>query len=132
MTDELKALADLLPCPFCGSAEPLQAFTQATGDFAFWSVECQGCGVEVADSDSQDEANHHWNTRANLPAIRLTSSADLRSKLDVAREFCASLARLTDTECDFIRGVGMYEDGVALRAAARKALANIGGNNEQG
>lgn len=58
-----------------------------------------------------------------LAAHRIASTADLRSKLDVAREFCAPLARLTDTECDFIRGVGMHEDGFALRAAARTALA---------
>lgn len=58
----------LLPCPFCGSAADklVQAFTRVTDDLAFWSVECTGCGVEVADDASQAEADRHWNTRATL------------------------------------------------------------------
>jgi len=65
----------LLPCPFCGAEDKylVQAFTQATETFAFWSVECSFCGVEVADDESQERADAAWNTRA---------PADLRSALE--------------------------------------------------
>jgi Lar family restriction alleviation protein len=65
----------LLPCPFCGAGDKylVQAFTQATETFAFWSVECSFCGVEVGDDESQEKANAAWNTRA---------PADLRSALE--------------------------------------------------
>lgn len=57
---------ELKPCPFCGAADGrlVQAFTRATDDFAFWSVECLDCGVEVADDESQAAADKAWNTRA--------------------------------------------------------------------
>lgn len=56
----------LLPCPFCGAEDKylVQALTQATETFVFWSVECSFCGVEVADDESQEKANAAWNTRA--------------------------------------------------------------------
>ena len=65
----------LLPCPFCGAEDKylVQALTQATETFVFWSVECSFCGVEVADDESQEKANAAWNTRA---------PADLRSALE--------------------------------------------------
>ncbi len=57
---------ELLPCPFCGSADSrlVQCFTRASDDFAFWSVECLDCGAEIADDESQEAADRHWNTRA--------------------------------------------------------------------
>lgn len=58
--------AELLPCPFCGARDEklVVAHTRATDAFSFWSVECTGCGVEIADDASQGDAREHWNTRA--------------------------------------------------------------------
>jgi Lar family restriction alleviation protein len=80
--------AELLPCPFCGATDGrlVQAFTRTTETFAFWSVECLDCGVEVADDESQERADAAWNTRA---------PADLRSALE-AGSFL--LDRLADHE----------------------------------
>lgn len=61
---------DLKPCPFCGATDGhlIQAFTQATETFAYWSVECLGCACEIASDTSQDEANAAWNTRTPTKA----------------------------------------------------------------
>lgn len=58
-------MSELKPCPFCGADDRLvQAFTRATEDFAYWSVECLDCGVEIADDESQEAADAAWNRRA--------------------------------------------------------------------
>ena len=58
-------MVELLPCPFCGATDGrlVQGYTRATDAFEFWSVECLDCGAEVADDESQDKADAHWNTR---------------------------------------------------------------------
>lgn len=78
----------LAPCPFCGATDGrlLQAFTRATNDFAFWSVECLDCGVEVADDSSQEAADRAWNTR----------TPSLQSKLDRATEALEKARDLID------------------------------------
>lgn len=71
----------LRPCPFCGASgdKLVQAFTQATETFAYWSVECTGCGVEVGDDASQEAANTAWNTRPETPSTRLAGGGELRA-----------------------------------------------------
>jgi len=63
------AAGELKPCPFCGATDGrlVQVFTRATDDFAYWSVECLDCGVEVADDESQEAADRAWNRRAIPP-----------------------------------------------------------------
>jgi Lar family restriction alleviation protein len=63
--ESVPVTGELLPCPFCGATDSrlVQAFTRATDDFAFWSVECLDCGAEIADDESQEAADRHWNTR---------------------------------------------------------------------
>jgi Lar family restriction alleviation protein len=59
----------LKPCPFCGGADEqlVQTFTRAADTFAYWSVECLGCGCEIASDASQAEADEQWNTRLSAP-----------------------------------------------------------------
>jgi Lar family restriction alleviation protein len=62
----------LLACPFCGTeegdAQIVRSFTRISDDFKFWAVECLPCGVQIADDESQDASDRHWNTRAPHPA----------------------------------------------------------------
>ena len=68
MDSKVREAVELLPCPFCGGLDGdlVQGFTRASDDFAFWSVECVKCGVEVASDASQAEADAHWNMRAPI------------------------------------------------------------------
>lgn len=75
----------LLPCPFCGASgdQLVRAFTRATDTLAFWSVECKGCGVAVADDESQEHADGSWNTRQHV----LSSPApDEEARQDIERD----------------------------------------------
>lgn len=101
--EQIDTLAELLPCPFCGAKADmlLRAFVRATDDFAYWSVECRGCGVEVADSESQGAADIHWNTRDNL-----------RDNLPAIREQSDELERFKDRAVNLDIGMTEIRDSV--------------------
>ena len=56
-------MTELKNCPFCGG-EAIRSFTHIDV-INIWSVECPKCGAEIADDESQDAADTHWNTRAD-------------------------------------------------------------------
>jgi hypothetical protein len=88
---------ELLPCPFCSGVDEdlVQAFTRATDDFAYWSVECLKCGCEIGSDTSQAEADGFWNTRP-------TPDNGLREALEDAR---AILEHIEPDGTDFDRSV---------------------------
>lgn len=86
MHNERDAGVRLLPCPFCGGS-PRRSFTQATDTFAFWSVECSKCGVEIADDESQSAADAHWNTRPPAPEDAGTVERALQGLSDIFEHF---------------------------------------------
>lgn len=77
---------ELLPCPFCGGTDGrlVQGFTRATDNFAFWSVECLDCGAEIADDESQEAADRHWNTRATPTPPIEGRDADVEREISLA------------------------------------------------
>jgi len=64
---------ELLPCPFCGTAErddhqerdhPDDRWLQVNEIAGpFFNVECFGCGVETSYTETADEAITAWNRR---------------------------------------------------------------------
>lgn len=59
-------MAELLPCPFCGgNADKIQTA-------GMWKIECwnmeEGCGVETAFFNKEEDAIAAWNTRAKVGA----------------------------------------------------------------
>jgi Lar family restriction alleviation protein len=55
-------MTDLLPCPFCGTAEA-QAAVVSAGGIEWGQVECS-CGATVSAGASVADATAVWNTRA--------------------------------------------------------------------
>lgn len=71
-TPEAVRMAELLPCPFCGSAEHLFVEPEETGSGGQWvspiHAGCSartGCGVSRI-GDDEAEAITAWNSRAAL------------------------------------------------------------------
>ncbi|KQM58806.1 MULTISPECIES: Lar family restriction alleviation protein [unclassified Sphingomonas] len=120
---------ELLPCPFCGGADGrlVQCFTRASDDFAFWSVECLDCGAEIADDESQEAADRHWNTRATPTPPIEGRDADVER----LREALLGI-EIYGTDTLFGNAVGPSDrewmrDGVReMRNRARAALQALG------
>lgn len=126
MTDELKALADLLAKASPGPWHVIDGAigvnpwiardsgTKANGDYVRG-----GCILNmVAHDERGDDAAAIVASvnflRDNLPAI-----IEQRAEIERLREFAKSVADLSDTGCDFI-------DGFLLRESARAALNPTG------
>lgn len=93
--DELKALADLLACPFCNG----EAFTMAEhwrdGMMCGGAPICRSCGATMPRYWPKRSALSPitaWNTRANLPAI-----IEQRAEIERLR---AVLQHYADTFCE--------------------------------
>ncbi len=60
-------MAELKPCPFCGSRDIRQnyydPFDGYQGDFGFYRNKCAGCGCELKASRVED-VNNAWDRRA--------------------------------------------------------------------
>jgi Lar family restriction alleviation protein len=54
-------MADLLPCPFCGNAEPYFERTGTPRQSCI--VECGNCGCRHESSDEGDNSGLSWNER---------------------------------------------------------------------
>lgn len=96
---------ELLPCPFCGASDGrlVQAFTRATDDFAYWSVECLDCACEIVSDASQDEADAAWNTRASLSPERDGEMREGLAEVDLVIAEMIEVA--TGRDDDYDRGV---------------------------
>ena len=76
MSDGVKLEAELLPCPFCGSAPQLMG-----GHRNHWRVECPRCGVARAQfanggvEEDKARAVRSWNTRKSDDGWRTMESA---------------------------------------------------------
>ncbi|MEE9569713.1 MAG: Lar family restriction alleviation protein [Candidatus Binatia bacterium] len=68
-------MTELAPCPFCGSANSLYAFTDDLGDYGpeEYFVKCDigenPCGGKGPHRATKEEAIKAWNTRAG-PQIK--------------------------------------------------------------
>ena len=56
-------MAEMKPCPFCGSKSVRLAENTLEGHFIGYSVHCNGCGVENRYTKDKEEAVNAWNTR---------------------------------------------------------------------
>ncbi len=112
--------ADLLPCPFCGSAnvgEPIRRRPL--------QVACIDCGGEGPEAHTVDEARTAWNTRADdspppadadlLALANRTLAADL-AKVRADRD------RLAAWLADIEGGDNHCDDAATLRRWAYEAL----------
>lgn len=57
-------MADLLPCPHCGSAEVGEPIRRRP-----LQVACIDCGAEGPEALTHDDARSRWNTRAPNPRL---------------------------------------------------------------
>lgn len=60
--------ADLLPCPFCGNAEP--TIPEYERDWGGYSVWCFSCGVDGPVADTAAQAVVAWNRRMQQAEAR--------------------------------------------------------------
>jgi Lar family restriction alleviation protein len=58
---------ELLPCPFCGWANPVWRVERYGYDWDECTVHCPNCGAEGATTDSREYAAIAWNKRAFGP-----------------------------------------------------------------
>lgn len=64
MTNPTHTPGELKACPFCGADERRIGQATMRADYlTIYSVECYDCGAEIADDESQEAADRHWNTR---------------------------------------------------------------------
>lgn len=64
----MDALAELKPCPFCGSANISSGEIMGRqGERDFVQTACLKCGASSGEASSKAEADKHWNTRAPVP-----------------------------------------------------------------
>lgn len=57
----------LLYCPFCGNTPEI--YQDTSSDYKKdwgWSLECDGCGVQLKNFISKEELEKRWNSRINL------------------------------------------------------------------
>jgi hypothetical protein len=81
--DTTQQASELLPCPFCGSAEIKLCGTPRP----YWFVMCE-CGIQDGLSHTKDQARESWNKRT--PAARASSGDDAFSKsLERVRNYVA-------------------------------------------
>ena len=84
-----QSLADVLPCPFCGSTEGFYVVKGST--FSWRAITCRSCGegTEVRHKNYSDEPDSYiadWNAAAPYPAM-------LRKELDTLRAQLAEAQR---------------------------------------
>jgi len=79
--------ARLLPCPFCGAAEPAPA---ACGVYI---LECTRCGATGPEAYSRDQARAAWNARGTVPTAIRDWLAELATDLTDAAETLRAAAR---------------------------------------
>lgn len=66
---------ELLPCPFCGNAEPV-AYEQT---YYAW-VQCRECDAEGPAKDTGQEAIEAWNTRAPASSEQQAAQQDAKGQ----------------------------------------------------
>ena len=77
-------MADLLPCPFCGSGEDELGLNNEGSE---WFIRCYVCHVETCVYDTRVEVEAAWNTRAQADA-----PAPIASAVADETEACARIA----------------------------------------
>jgi Lar family restriction alleviation protein len=62
-------MAELLPCPFCGSGAEIvvREFTDDKANYGEAYASCLSCGIEQPYKQTEAEAIAAWNTRALQP-----------------------------------------------------------------
>jgi Lar family restriction alleviation protein len=71
MSDPIRdALAECLPCPFCGKADHLLIYHDPRTVLHPWyRIECDYCGANGPGTDQGDHVDE-WNNRAAIDAAR--------------------------------------------------------------
>lgn len=63
---------NLLPCPFCGTKNPVLFLPNGKKDFYNWTIKCvKGCSVQIDGYESQEEAIAAWNRRPDVEETSL-------------------------------------------------------------
>lgn len=107
LTNPAPPADELRPCPFCGATDGrlIAAFTRATDEFAYWSVECLDCACEIASDASQAEADAAWNTRAPDPALSVLTVENERREAFVTEAARAALLHVEHARTDVVNPV---------------------------
>lgn len=97
--DELKALADLLPCPnpWCEALERDGDYSPQVSRNSIHTrhVACTSCCLEGPKRATEREAIAAWNARDNLPAI-----IEQRAEIERLRDIIASLCQRVEVQAD--------------------------------
>lgn len=81
----MTADVELLPCPFCGSAEHLHVeHLEGTSIHPAYRVRCDFCGASTRYTDR--DYRTAWNTRTNVAPATTAKDAEAANALKAARE----------------------------------------------
>lgn len=133
----MTAYVELLPCPFCGSAEHLHVeHLEGTSIHPAYRVRCDFCGASTRYTDR--DCRTAWNTRTNVAHATTAKDAEAANALKAAREDVARYwwLRSLDGSCDgpacvnFNIGFDWIEQhGEELDAAIDAAMEATGGES---
>ena len=74
-------MAELKPCPFCGSTNISCA--DAGHETDIWFVQCENCGATFPHFDSETEATEAWNGRVENVEYNVIKSAPTADVVEV-------------------------------------------------
>lgn len=110
MKERIEAIADLLPCPFCGGeafSDKINAPHWKTGKETFW-VECRSCVAMTVPEETEAAAIEKWNTRTATAEIKRLRGENAELREAKSRAGYKLYRQLSKTEYVVCTNDGVY------------------------